>query len=99
MVNQNSDLENKWARNIYVLVLGITLLIIFAGIAILVLYFEPDKLRAAFNETNPALLQQKPKSSTAWKAPDLASITSHSRGAEILFGRELIVHTSEYLWP
>jgi thiosulfate dehydrogenase len=99
-VNKNSDNDGKLTRYLYLLILGATLCIIFVGIAILVLYLEPDKIRAAFEEGKAISPQQKTKKhNQAWIAPELTSIPNDARGAEILFGRELIVHTSEFLGP
>lgn len=84
----------------YILVLGGTLLIIVIGIGTLVVYFEPDKIREAFKEGKDTQIRAKTKNhSKEWIPPELASVPTDAHGAEILFGRELIVHTSEYLGP
>lgn len=99
-MNQSPGPESKLARKLYNLVLGVTLLIICIGIGILVLYLEPDKIRDAFNEVNTDQNHTKTNThSKEWIAPELASVPTDAHGAEILFGRDLIVHTSEYLGP
>lgn len=98
-MNKNSDQNNKLTRYLYLVILGVTLCVIFIGIAILALYLEPDKIKVAFEENN-SLQEKKPKKhDKGWSAPELTSVPNDAQGAEILFGRELIVHTSEYLGP
>lgn len=99
-MKRDPDGRNELTRYINILVLGVTLLIIFLGIVTLFFYLEPEKIISSLDDPDwSANVSKTQARSGPWKAPELASLSNDAQGMEILFGRELIVHTSDYLGP
>ncbi len=65
-----------------------------------VLIIGPRQITSIFSskEINPISIPEKTKP-VEWRAPDLSLIPQDETGQLIIYGRELIMHTSRYLGP
>lgn len=79
------------------LAVGFALLLL--GPIAIVLIVDPGKLISFFDDSDAKRTQINIPQVGYWQAPDSTQIPNDPYGDEIRYGRELIVHTSEYLGP
>ena len=78
---------------------GVAFVVLLLGPVVFVVIIGPKNLLNIFNDSNTKRDEIKIPQAGFWKAPDSTSIPTGPEGDEIRYGRELIVHTSEYLGP
>ncbi len=89
-------------KTINTLIAIVLLVLALTGLVTLSLVVGPERIIAAFAkpETKSDLKQaQTSFIPNLWSAPDASTIPTDKTGDEIRYGRELIVHTTEYLGP
>lgn len=89
----------RLVRLITHLVTALLSIVILGAIVLAILYTKPDFFTTLFSKQEVVAKQDKKEQVTYWRAPDINTLPSDSKGEEIRYGRELIVHTSDYLGP
>jgi len=78
-------------------------IILVAGLIAIPFIFISDSKKSsmniASNSDTSISMKDKIASIVYWKAPDINSITDPDKKKQILYGRDLIAHTSKYLGP
>ena len=88
------------AKLITSLIITLFVLVMLIGTAVGILYINPTFFSALVQTKESAVVVNKvEKALSFWKAPDVSTISFNSAGDEIRYGRELIIHTAEYLGP
>jgi thiosulfate dehydrogenase len=82
-----------------VLTMVLMVLILLVGITSAIT-IGPNKIAAWFNrQKSNTTIENSVSKPDVWQAPDAATIPVNDQGKLIVYGRELIVHTSLYLGP
>ncbi len=82
------------------LIITLFILVILTGTAVGILYVKPTFFSDLIQTKETAVPVNKIEDTLSfWKAPDVNNIPSGVNGDEIRYGRELIIHTAEYLGP
>lgn len=88
------------AKLITSLIITLLILVIMMGATVGILYVKPTFFSDLVkNKTASTSINKVKKSVLFWKAPEANSIPASPTGDEIRYGRELIIHTAEYLGP
>jgi thiosulfate dehydrogenase len=102
-VNKNNFDINLYSKLIASLVGLVIILIALITSTVVIMFVGPEKIAAWYkpsaSETQQQGLYTIKKVSNGWVAPDTATIPKDDQGNLIRYGRELIVHTSEYFGP
>lgn len=98
----NSPYDKPLARLMQItLLLVLVVVVAFAGLTA-VLLIGPQRMASLFSKKQQPVVEvtvaEKPKSEF-WQAPDVSTVPNDDQGKLILYGRELIAHTSSYLGP
>jgi thiosulfate dehydrogenase len=86
----------KLITNLVASLLGVVLMV---ATTVVILYVNPNFFQTAFTDTEKSAQAVVTKESSYWTAPSVATIPTGAPGEEILYGKELIAHTSDYLGP
>lgn len=82
------------------LIITLFILVILTGTAVGILYVKPTFFSELVQTQETAVAINRIENALSfWKAPDVSNIPSSAGGDEIRYGRELIIHTAEYLGP
>lgn len=81
------------------LVASLLAIVLIGAATAIVLYVKPDFFQTAFTANEKSIDELVPEKPLYWTAPDVSTIPSGVSGEEILYGKELIAHTSDYLGP
>jgi thiosulfate dehydrogenase len=83
------------------LVSVVVFVLFFLGLVAGSLIIGPSKIEAFFNSKETPIQSDNSQitSLNFWEAPDSTAIPTGKVGDEIRYGRELIIHTAEYLGP
>lgn len=97
----NSSDKKQIIRVTNLLVALVVLMLALLSVMIASILIGPARLEAMLSPKAPETiaLAKEIVADDLWRAPDINSIASDSAGVEIKYGRELIMHTSEYLGP
>jgi len=100
-MERNSSDKNQIIKITNLLVALVILMLALVSAMMASVVIGPARLVAFFSskEAEPVALIEEVVTPALWKAPDLNSVANDSLVEEIKYGRELIVHTSEYLGP
>lgn len=83
------------------MVVVVLVIVVLMGTLVGILFVKPTLVHEIFSEQEMIATRDSVEkvSISFWKAPDPTTIPDNASGDEIKYGRELIVHTSEYLGP
>lgn len=81
------------------LVVALFVIVILGASVIGILYAKPDFFNTLFSKQELVTQQVEIERPIYWKAPDVNTIPANALGEEILYGKELVAHTSDYLGP
>ena len=97
----NNDQSNIFplVKLITNLVISLLVLVFVMAGTVGVLYVKPDFFQQLVSSEEVSTTESNPKKSAYWNSPDEATIPTTALGAEIRYGKDLIVHTSDYLGP
>lgn len=81
------------------LVASLLSIVLIVAAAVIILYVNPTFFQTVFSYNVEPVQESATETPSYWEAPNVSTIPVGTNGDEILYGRELIIHTSDYLGP
>lgn len=96
------NLNSDFIRAIRLLVVAVAATILLMTYVLLLASGSWDNLRAGASRSEGVLLNEQPAGSPPpqfWRPPDILSVSDARKEEGISYGRELVMHTAQYLGP